>query len=243
MNKRISRILASLLVTAFLFSMVPVNTAEAANYYYYKTYSYNTSAPTNYFRWIIRIVPTKQITPAPTTPAPAPKPVPAPTPAPTKPAPAPTTPAPTKPAPAPTTPAPTPAPAPTTGLSQFEVQVVQLVNQERAKAGLKALTANAPLSKVARIKSADMRDKNYFAHNSPTYGSPFDMMKSFGITYRTAGENIAAGQRTPEQVVTAWMNSPGHRANILNANYTDIGVGYVSGGSYGHYWTQHFIGK
>ena len=230
MNKRISKVLASLLVTAFLFSMVPVNSAEAATYYYYRTYTTNS-----YFKWIIKIVPIKTTTPAP-TPAPAPKP--APTPAPT-PAPAPK-PAPT-PAPAPA-PAPKPTPAPTT-LSQFEAQVVQLVNQERAKAGLKPLTANAPLSKVARTKSADMRDKNYFAHNSPTYGSPFDMMKSFGITYRTAGENIAAGQRTPEQVVIAWMNSPGHRANILNANYTEIGVGYVAGGSYGHYWTQHFIGK
>jgi len=89
----------------------------------------------------------------------------------------------------------------------------------------------------------DMRDKNYFSHQSPTYGSPFSMMKNFGISYRTAGENIAAGQQTPQEVVTAWMNSPGHRANILNKSFTHIGVGYAKGGSYGHYWTQMFIGK
>jgi len=96
---------------------------------------------------------------------------------------------------------------------------------------------------MARDKSADMRDHHYFSHQSPTYGSPFDMMKKYGISYTTAGENIAAGQTTPEEVVQAWMNSEGHRANILNPNYTAIGVGYVKGGSYGSYWTQDFIGK
>lgn len=148
-------------------------------------------------------------------------------------------PTPSKPAPAPTQPAPS---APATN-SQFEQQVVQLVNQERAKAGLKPLTYDAQLSQVARLKSQDMANKGYFSHNSPTYGSPFDMMKQFGVSYRTAGENIAAGQRTPAQVVQAWMNSPGHRANILNSQFTHIGVGYATGGSYGHYWTQMFIGK
>ncbi|MBS4026288.1 MAG: hypothetical protein KGZ96_11515 [Clostridia bacterium] len=129
----------------------------------------------------------------------------------------------------------------TSGLHQFEAQVVKLVNDERAKHGLAPLKANLKLSQVARIKSEDMRDNKYFAHNSPTYGSPFDMMKRFGISYRTAGENIAAGQTTPEHVVNSWMNSPGHRANILNSNYTEIGVGYAQGGSYRHYWTQMFI--
>lgn len=129
-------------------------------------------------------------------------------------------------------------------LNAFEKKVVDLTNQERVKAGLSPLKAdNATLSRMARDKSADMRDKNYFDHQSPTYGSPFDMMKKYGITYRAAGENIAAGQKTPEEVVNGWMNSPGHRANILNANYTTIGVGYVSGGSYGSYWTQEFIGN
>lgn len=136
-----------------------------------------------------------------------------------------------------------PAPSTPATNSQFEQQVVQLVNQERAKAGLKPLIHDAQLSQVARAKSQDMINKGYFSHNSPTYGSPFDMMKQFGISYRTAGENIAAGQRTPAQVVQAWMNSSGHRANILNSQFTHIGVGYATGGSYGHYWTQMFIGK
>lgn len=121
----------------------------------------------------------------------------------------------------------------------YEERVVELVNQERAKVGLKPLTMNLKLSEVARAKSQDMHDKNYFSHTSPTYGSPFDMMKQFGITYRTAGENIAMGYRTPETVMEGWMNSPGHKANILNSSYTEIGVGYVSDGSY---WTQEFIG-
>ncbi|MFP7171307.1 CAP domain-containing protein [Terribacillus sp. 7520-G] len=126
------------------------------------------------------------------------------------------------------------------GLSAFEQQVVDLTNQEREKAGLKPLKADAELSKVARAKSQDMADNGYFDHNSPTYGSPFDMMKSFGISYQTAGENIAQGQKTPEEVVEAWMNSQGHRENILNPDYTNIGVGYVENGNY---WTQQFIGK
>lgn len=124
-------------------------------------------------------------------------------------------------------------------VSNYESEVVRLVNAERAKNGLSALTTNWELSRVARYKSQDMVDKKYFSHTSPTYGSPFDMMKSFGISYRTAGENIAYGQRTPEQVVTAWMNSSGHRANILNSSFTQIGVGYVANGNY---WTQMFIG-
>lgn len=122
----------------------------------------------------------------------------------------------------------------------YEKEVVRLVNVERAKNGLRELTYDWELSRVARYKSQDMKDKNYFSHTSPTYGSPFQMMKSFGITYRTAGENIAKGQATPEAVVKAWMNSSGHRANILNSSFTHIGVGYVSGGNY---WTQMFIGK
>lgn len=121
----------------------------------------------------------------------------------------------------------------------FENEVIRLVNEQRAKNGLKALTANWELSRVARYKSQDMVDNRYFSHTSPTYGTPFQMIKAFGLSYRTAGENIAYGQRTPQAVVNAWMNSSGHRANILNASYTQIGVGYVSSG---HYWTQMFIG-
>lgn len=125
-------------------------------------------------------------------------------------------------------------------LNQFEQQVFELTNQERAKNGLQPLQVDYELSKVAREKSRDMQVNNYFDHNSPTYGSPFDMMRSYGIDYRTAGENIAMGQRTPQEVVNAWMNSPGHRANILNGDFTHIGVGYVE---QGNYWTQQFIGK
>jgi len=121
----------------------------------------------------------------------------------------------------------------------FENEVIRLVNEQRSKNGLKPLTANWELSRVARYKSQDMVDNRYFSHTSPTYGTPFQMIRAFGLTYRTAGENIAYGQRTPQAVVNAWMNSNGHRANILNASYTQIGVGYVSSG---HYWTQMFIG-
>jgi uncharacterized YkwD family protein len=131
-------------------------------------------------------------------------------------------------------------PAQTGSLSQFEQKVVELTNAERAKYGLPALKVDTALSNVARTKSQDMLNKNYFSHTSPTYGSPFDMMKQFGISYRTAGENIAMGQRTPEEVVQAWMNSSGHRANILNNTYTHIGVGYVA---QKNIWTQMFISK
>ena len=125
-------------------------------------------------------------------------------------------------------------------VSAFEKEVVELTNAERAKQGLPALTLDTELSTVARAKSEDMSKNNYFDHTSPTYGSPFDMMKQFGVSYKAAGENIAKGQTTPEQVVKAWMNSEGHRANILSSNFTHIGVGYVADGNY---WTQQFIGK
>ncbi|MDE6594814.1 MAG: hypothetical protein K2K44_02245, partial [Oscillospiraceae bacterium] len=124
-------------------------------------------------------------------------------------------------------------------VSDYEKEVVDLVNEIRKEYGLSELTLNTELSAVARAKSQDMKDKQYFSHTSPTYGSPFDMMKTFGISYRTAGENIAMGYRTPEAVVDGWMNSEGHRANILNSSYKEIGVGYVSSGNY---WTQMFIG-
>lgn len=124
-------------------------------------------------------------------------------------------------------------------VSSYEQQVAALVNAERAKYGLAALTLDETLCGYARVKSQDMHDQGYFSHTSPTYGSPFDMMRSFGVSYRSAGENIAMGNSTPETVVAAWMNSEGHRANILSANYTTLGVGYVEDGGY---WTQWFIG-
>ncbi|WHX41463.1 SafA/ExsA family spore coat assembly protein [Mesobacillus sp. AQ2] len=125
----------------------------------------------------------------------------------------------------------------------IESQVIQLTNHERAKNGLKPVAADWQLSRVARYKSAEMRDKSYFSHTSPTYGSPFTMMRNFGVNHRSAAENIAAGQRTPHEVVQSWMNSPGHRKNILSPAYTHIGVGHAAGGDYGHYWTQMFITK
>ena len=131
---------------------------------------------------------------------------------------------------------------PTTDSSvvSYEKEVIRLVNEIRVKNGLRELTYDWQLSRVARYKSQDMKDNNYFSHTSPVYGSPFKMMKSFGISYRSAGENIAKGQATPEAVVNAWMNSSGHRANILNSSFTHIGVGYVADG---RYWTQMFISK
>ena len=124
-------------------------------------------------------------------------------------------------------------------VTQYEQEVIRLVNEIRAQNGLSALTYNWELSRVARYKSQDMVDNRYFSHPSPTYGTPFQMIRSFGLSYRSAGENIAYGQRTPQAVVNAWMNSSGHRANILSSSYTQIGVGYVANG---HYWTQMFIG-
>ena len=140
---------------------------------------------------------------------------------------------------APAEPNPKPEETPGASVRAFEQEVVRLVNAERARYGLNALQEDASLSRIARLKSQDMHDRGYFDHNSPTYGTPFQMLKSFGVSYRTAGENIAMGYATPEAVVRAWMNSPGHRANILNGAYTTIGVGYVASGNY---WTQHFIG-
>ncbi len=125
-------------------------------------------------------------------------------------------------------------------VTEFENEVIRLVNEIRVKNGLHTLTADWELSRVARYKSQDMKDNKYFAHNSPTYGTPYQMMKSFGITYRSAGENIAQGYSTPQAVVNGWMNSAGHRKNILNSSFTRIGVGYVKSGNY---WTQMFIGK
>ena len=124
--------------------------------------------------------------------------------------------------------------------SNYSTQVLNLVNKHRRENGLKELTLNSNLSNVAQIKADDMKSNDYFSHTSPTYGSPFDMIKQFGISYKTAGENIAKGQKTPEAVVNAWMNSEGHRANILNSNYTQMGLGYTANGAV--YWCQMFIG-
>ncbi|MDQ0915105.1 CAP domain-containing protein [Paenibacillus sp. V4I5] len=120
--------------------------------------------------------------------------------------------------------------------STFASQVVNLVNQERSKAGLRPLTGNSALTAMALDKAKDMYNNGYFDHTSPTYGSPFDMMSKYGIRYSYAGENIAKGQQTPEAVMKAWMNSPGHRQNILSPNFTQIGVAFYNGE-----WVQEFI--
>lgn len=127
------------------------------------------------------------------------------------------------------------------GLNAQEREMVEYVNQERAKAGLAPLQVDLDLARVARIKSQDMVDNGYFDHNSPTYGSPFEMMRNFGISYRAAGENIAKN-RSVIGAHTALMNSEGHRANILNPNFTHIGIGIVESGGMVTV-TQMFIAK
>ncbi|HHW30751.1 MAG TPA: SH3 domain-containing protein [Clostridiaceae bacterium] len=158
-----------------------------------------------------------------------------------------------------TTPKPTPAPTPTptpapdippaeqpgttpSDISAEEQQLLDLVNKARAEAGVGALKFDMELMKVARLKAKDMVDNNYFSHQSPTYGSPFDMMKQFNISFRTAGENIA-GNRTVEGAFKAWMNSEGHRRNILNGSFNYVGFGIVPSNTYGKILVQMFIGR
>jgi uncharacterized YkwD family protein len=228
-----------LLAAVMAVVLMPLQGALAASNYvvyngvkvYYGSYT-GSQKPGTLLNWFTFSWKPVTQAPAPTakpTPAPTPKPTPAPTP---KPTPAPTT----KPAP---TPAPTQNPNPSGyQLSADEQKMINLVNQERQKAGVAPLKIDLELSRVARIKSQDMRDKGYFSHTSPTYGSPFDMMKSFGITYRTAGENIAK-HSSVESAHTGLMNSEGHRKNILNPSFTHIGIGIVDG----RYYTQMFVGR
>lgn len=128
------------------------------------------------------------------------------------------------------------------GISEKEQQMVNLVNEARRENGLKPLIVDTKLTELARLKSKDMIDNNYFSHNSPTYGSPFDMLKNFGVSYLSAGENIA-GNQTVERAHESLMNSPGHRRNILSSDYTHIGIGIQDGGKYGTMFTQMFIKK
>ncbi len=129
----------------------------------------------------------------------------------------------------------------TQSLMSHEQQVFELVNKERASRGLPLYKLNTELSRVARYKSQDMIDKKYFSHTSPTYGSPFDMMQSFGLKFSAAGENIAYGQKTAAEVMNSWMNSAGHKANILSEAYTNIGIGVAKTSSGTLYWTQMFM--
>lgn len=185
----------------------------------------------------INTAPVLQQQPWPQTP---PDPSPQPSPDPvirTRPSPAPDP----RPAPGPE-PQPAPKPVPSgQGLSSEEQKMLDLVNGARASAGLRSLQADPALTGLARQKARDMIDRNYFSHTSPTYGSPFNMIKAAGITYRYAGENLA-GAPGVDSAQTSLMNSPGHRANILNANYTRVGIGVVSGGPYGKMFVQMFTG-
>lgn len=149
---------------------------------------------------------------------------------------------PEKPAPSPdpeTKPEPVPVPE---GVSGQQGQMLDMVNQERSKAGLKPLTWDPDLANVAQVKAKDMVDNNYFDHTSPTYGSPFEMMKKFGISYRAAGENLA-GSSSVERAHVGLMNSEGHRKNILNPNFTHLGIGVEKSTRYGYVYVQMFIGK
>jgi len=127
-------------------------------------------------------------------------------------------------------------------LTADELEVFNLINQQRTNNGLQALKIDDEVQRVARIKAQDMVDNNYFSHTSPTYGSPFDMLKSFSISYKSAGENIA-GNSSNSSAVTAWMNSSGHKANILNSSYNYTGIGVVNSPKYGKIYVQMFIGK
>ena len=127
-------------------------------------------------------------------------------------------------------------------MNSDEKEVFNLINTQRANNGLTALKVDEEVQRVARIKAEDMVANNYFSHTSPTYGSPFDMLKSFKISYKTAGENIAANSSN-SGAVNAWMNSSGHKANILNSNFNYTGIGIVSSSKYGKIFVQMFIGK
>ena len=130
----------------------------------------------------------------------------------------------------------------TSNMNSDEKEVFDLINKQRTNNGLAALKNDSEVQRVARIKAQDMVDNNYFSHTSPTYGSPFDMLKSFKISYKTAGENIA-GNSSNSSAVPDWMNSSGHKANILNSNFNYTGSGVVSSPKYGKMYVQLFIGK
>ena len=125
-------------------------------------------------------------------------------------------------------------------MSENEKIIFNLLNEARAKAGLAKLSADSSLFKIARLKSQDMVKNSYFSHTSPTYGSPFKMMKTYGITYKVAGENIA-GNPSLEAAVTAWLNSATHKQNILSNSYNYIGIGVEKSDTYGYVITTMFI--
>ncbi|MGR6999422.1 CAP domain-containing protein [Yinghuangia aomiensis] len=125
-------------------------------------------------------------------------------------------------------------------LAQWRTEVIALTNAERTRAGLGTLTEEARLTTAAQSHSDDMAGRNYFDHTGLDGRHPADRVTAAGYTYRRCAENIAAGQQSPAEVVDGWMNSPGHRANILTPDLTQIGIGIAHGGTYGIYWTQVF---
>jgi uncharacterized YkwD family protein len=135
----------------------------------------------------------------------------------------------------------TPSTGSTTELSKADL-VLKYINEARAANGLPALTKDWKLADIALRKSNEMVEKNYFLHTSPTYGTPFDMMKNFGITYKTAGENLA-GNSDMKSAVDSWMNSESHRKNILSNSYNYIGIGVTASSRYGYIISAMFIGK
>ncbi|OSP42583.1 stress protein, partial [Streptomyces sp. 13-12-16] len=128
------------------------------------------------------------------------------------------------------------------GLSRTTGEVIELTNRERARAGLPPLSHDPLLTAAAQAHSADMVARDFYSHTAPDGGRPWDRAAAAGSARRTIGENIACGQRSAAEVVQGWMNSPGHRANILKAGFTHIGVGFAGGGRAGTYWTQLFGG-
>lgn len=124
-------------------------------------------------------------------------------------------------------------------VDEFAAEVVRLVNQEREKAGLSPLTVNAQAAEAAQVRAGEI--EYLFSHTRPDGTSFVTALQEAGVSYRGAGENIAYGQKTPEQVMEGWMNSQGHRANILNPNFTAIGVGHYQNSRGVSYWTQLFV--
>lgn len=233
MKRQLRKVVVPLLLFCFIFTIfapvaaaaVPADgsTLQTGSMFAAKSgnYSWFLSAFKNFQR---KSIPTPQPEPQP-----VPKPTPAPEPQPT-------------PQPQPTpNPEPQPDPGQVQGLSVDEQLMIDLINQERAKAGVAPLKVDLRMVQSARVKSKDMIDNNYFSHTSPTLGSFATLIRKYAPDYSYLGENLA-GNRTVQAAHTALMNSSGHRKNILNPNYTNIGVGIVSGGAYGKMFTQHFGG-
>ncbi len=161
------------------------------------------------------------------TPAPAPVPTPAPTPV--------------------SSPSPVPIPVPVpstisilTAITADEQLMINIINQERIAAGVNPVKLDLRLASVGRAKANDMKANNYFSHTSPTYGSPWAMMQQAGITVRWAGENIS-GNKSVAGSMASLMQSPGHRANILDPRFTHVGVGIAYGSAYGNLYVQEFL--